>query len=181
MTNPVPALRNFISTTAVLLAFGMCLLAPQGFASEEERAALMALYDATDGPNWTNSTGWGTETDYCDWFGVICLNASVYEIDLRRNNLSGELPQALAQLTQLDELILVGNALTGSLPAWLSELPALKHVYLNNNEFSGSLPVEWAGLQAIQRLYLGDNQLTGALPAWLADIATLDIFDITLN
>ena len=38
-----------------------------------ERDALVALYNSTDGANWTDNTGWlgeaGTE---CSWFGVRC-------------------------------------------------------------------------------------------------------------
>ena len=38
-----------------------------------ERDALIALYNSTDGANWTDNTGWlgeaGTE---CSWFGVRC-------------------------------------------------------------------------------------------------------------
>ena len=40
-----------------------------------ERDALIALYNSTDGDNWTDNTGWlgeaGTE---CSWFGVTCMN-----------------------------------------------------------------------------------------------------------
>ena len=43
-----------------------------------ERDALIALYNSTDGANWTDKTGWlgeaGTE---CSWFGVTCTNESV--------------------------------------------------------------------------------------------------------
>jgi len=35
-----------------------------------DRAALEALYDATDGPNWTDSTNWRTDAPLGDWFGV---------------------------------------------------------------------------------------------------------------
>ena len=38
-----------------------------------ERDALIALYNSTDGANWTDNTGWlgeaGTE---CSWFGIRC-------------------------------------------------------------------------------------------------------------
>ena len=32
--------------------------------------ALMAIYDATDGANWHNNAGWGSDTDYCTCVGV---------------------------------------------------------------------------------------------------------------
>ena len=65
-----------------------------------ERAALIALYDSTDGANWTTDTNWlgavGTE---CTWFGVECrmfdvnpLEMYVYTLDAGGNNLSGIIP-----------------------------------------------------------------------------------------
>ena len=35
-----------------------------------DRAALVALYNATDGPNWTNNSGWLTDTPVGQWYGV---------------------------------------------------------------------------------------------------------------
>ncbi len=35
-----------------------------------DRAALVALYHATDGPNWVNNAGWLTDAPLRDWHGV---------------------------------------------------------------------------------------------------------------
>ena len=55
--------------------FGILLLAVAGLgvpaesrAQEDDRAALVALYDATDGPNWTENTGWNS---MCPHRGVV--------------------------------------------------------------------------------------------------------------
>ena len=60
-----------------------------GFSiSSIERDALVALYNSTDGANWTDNTGWlgeaGTE---CIWFGVTCSSGSVAQIVLNGNSL----------------------------------------------------------------------------------------------
>ena len=34
--------------------------------------ALLALYNATGGHQWTTKTGWGVNTNPCNWFGVGC-------------------------------------------------------------------------------------------------------------
>ena len=60
---------------------------------DHERAALIALYDATQGWNWTKNTNWrnASDTDFrppgteCGWYGISCLyNAArnVYQIYL---------------------------------------------------------------------------------------------------
>ena len=35
-----------------------------------DRAALVALYEATEGPNWVNSENWLTDAPLGDWYGV---------------------------------------------------------------------------------------------------------------
>ena len=38
--------------------------------AERERAALVALYHATDGANWENSANWLSEAPIGEWYGV---------------------------------------------------------------------------------------------------------------
>lgn len=65
---------------------------------------LMALYEATAGDGWFNSTGW-VEGDPCDedsqaWYGVACDAAGeVTGLNLRANNLHGSLPACVCNLT----------------------------------------------------------------------------------
>lgn len=87
----------------------------------DERAALIDLYQSTDGPHWKNTSGWlegpGTE---CDWYGVTCAGIQsegyVVSLSLFDNNLSGTIPETLAQLTRLEWLVLYGNKLSGRIP-----------------------------------------------------------------
>ena len=69
---------------------------------ETERAALISLYESTDGDNWKDNTNWngpvGTE---CSWYGVNCVSGAVYSLDLDGNNLNGKIPAAIGNLTQL--------------------------------------------------------------------------------
>ena len=37
---------------------------------ESDRAALVALYEATDGENWTNNTNWLSDRPIGEWYGV---------------------------------------------------------------------------------------------------------------
>ena len=38
---------------------------------ETDRAVLVALYNATDGANWTNNTNWLTNEAISEWRGVV--------------------------------------------------------------------------------------------------------------
>lgn len=90
--------------------------------SAEEREALVALYEATDGSHWTHRDGWldppGTE---CSWQGVSCWEdpdspPTVTGLDLAENGLVGTLPEALGRLAGLQWLRLDDNRLGGRLP-----------------------------------------------------------------
>ena len=39
-------------------------------SEESDRAALAALYDATGGAGWANSTNWRTSAPLGEWYGV---------------------------------------------------------------------------------------------------------------
>ena len=55
-----------------------------------DRAALVALYNATDGANWKGKTNWNTSAPLSRWFWVETNNAGrVVKLDPRYNNLRG--------------------------------------------------------------------------------------------
>ena len=121
---------------ASILACADCLGKPGfpqrgGGVSAQERQALIAVYEATDGNHWKNHDGWlGPVGSECNWFGVWCDNYSdkfttVKGLDLPDNNLNGLIPKAVGQLTHLHDLFVFGNHLAGKFPdvtieRWLS-------------------------------------------------------------
>ena len=103
--------------------------------------ALMAIYNSTDGPNWTDNTGWGQDCEPCNWFGVTCNDSNRVEtLVLLNNNLTGSLPSEINQLTEMKNLFMDQNALNGVLPAELGDLTNLEALSLHNNQISGSIP-----------------------------------------
>ena len=119
-----------------------------------DKAALVALYNATDGTNWTTSTNWTTEMALSSWHGVTTnSDGRVTALDLGDNGLSGTLPAALGDLSDLQSLLLNGNvALTGSLPDGLRELSALATVEIANTELCapGDAAFQtWLGLETV--------------------------------
>ena len=95
--------------------------------SERERAALAALFDATDGPNWESSDNWLSDAPLSEWSGVTTeYYGSVVGLDLSWIGLNGELPEELGNLRNLQTLLLSGNDLSGCIPGVLiSALSAL--------------------------------------------------------
>ena len=96
---------------------------------------LASLYQATNGDKWTNNQGWLEEENLADWYGIETnQEGRVTRIDLSNNNLQGELPSILAQLTHLKELDLSNNNLQGTLPTQITNLQ-LDTYNVNNNQY----------------------------------------------
>ena len=89
-----------------------------------DRHALLALYDSTDGPNWTKNTNWATDKPLNQWRGVQTDdNGAVTALYLAGNGLHGPIPHALTNLTHLQTLELSANVLTGCIPTPLHDIP----------------------------------------------------------
>ena len=159
---------------ALLPAFAAFLLLTSGTASaqdsvESDRAGLEALYNATDGPNWTGNTHWLSNEPLSEWRGVgVNDDGRVTALSLSNNQLTGEIPVELAQLSQLQELRLYGNQLTGEIPAELGNLAQLNRLYLHGNELNGPIPSWLVNLTELRELSLWSNQLTGTIPPEVA-------------
>ena len=68
-----------------------------------DRAALVALYQATDGPNWEKSANWATDEPLSEWHGITTdLSGRVTKVELPDNDLTGALPAELGNLVQSD-------------------------------------------------------------------------------
>ena len=133
-----------------------------GATTADERAALIALYNATDGPNWTNSNNWLTNQPLSAWHGVYTDESGhVLRLALERNGLNGRFPD-LSVFTHLTSLELSYNGLRGSFPD-LSALTNLTRLELASNELSGPIP-DLSALIKLRRLELTSNELSGPIP-----------------
>ena len=153
-----------------VLAIILCSVAADVRAQgsvESDRAALMALYDAAGGPNWSDNANWGGDAPLRQWTGVITdSDGRVTNLFLPSNGLSGTLPAELGDLTKLEGLSLNVNALRGAIPAELGNLANLKEIYLVGNSLTGSVPAELGNLANLEKLYLAVNSFTGPIPAF---------------
>jgi hypothetical protein len=139
-----------------------------------ECEALAALYDSTDGPGWTDNSGWLLTDTPCSWFGILCSPPGhVSHIDLGNNNLAGSIPSQLGNLPGLDFLQLGYNHIEGSIPPQLGNLSNLTSLSVHDNNLGGPIPPELGSLPALERLVLSENQLTGNIPVELGSLANL--------
>ena len=115
--------KQLINSILLVICVGLILLISISLTyaqvteiPQDEYDALVALYNSTDGDNWTNNSGWLTNNTPSSWFGVTCAGWHV------------------------TILFLVNNQLIGSIPSELSNLVNLLHLHLNRNQLSGNIP-----------------------------------------
>lgn len=85
-------------------------------------------------------------------------------IDLSRNNLSGEIPQTLTELSYSVSLNLSWNQLTGGIPTNIGALHQLESLDFSSNHLSGAIPQNMASLTFLEHLNLSYNNLSGEIP-----------------
>ena len=146
-----------------------------------ECEALVALYNSTNGANWSNNSGWMDTNTPCNWYGVTCSSGHVTQLDLYNNQLSGSIPPELGNLANLRWLTLSNNQLSGSIPPELGSLTNLLDLYLDWNQLSGSIPPELGNLANLQDLDLSNNQLSGSIPPELGNLTNLQHLRLSNN
>ena len=172
-----------------------------------DRAALVALYNATGGANWTNNTNWLSNEALSEWHRVetdedgrvtalrLVANelsggipaelwgnlTNLQVLSLSTNTLSGEIPAELGSLTNLQILSLSANGLSGEIPEELANLANLRRLDLLQNGLSGEIPEELGNLANLEWLYLHSNELSGEIPEELANLANLQYLYLSDN
>ena len=168
------------------LTFALLLSVAPGAAScgapgddPSECAALETFGTSLNYKQWKKSSSWLTSATVCKWFGVTCAGGRVTGLSLRDNDLSGELPASLGNLTRLTSLMLDGAqppsyAGCSSTNLQYSALPpsfyALKHLQVFTAEnacLGGTLADGDAGVGALTALTtfsIHQNRVSGPFP-----------------
>ena len=140
---------------------------------------LVALYHATDGPNWKNNTNWLSDTPLEEWSGVITDNTGrVTILSLNWNQLAGPIPPHLGNLANLEWLSISGNQLSGEIPAELGSLSNLEWLGISENQLNGEIPPWLGSLSNLTGMWLDANQLSGCVPGSLEDQLDFAISDL---
>ncbi|MDE0260421.1 MAG: hypothetical protein OXR82_18795 [Gammaproteobacteria bacterium] len=143
-------------------------------APPSDRDVLVALYDATGGPDWTERGNWLTDAELGEWYGVETDSSGrVTALRLQNNGLEGPLPPELGHLSALRDLVLWNNDLSGPIPPELGNLPNLTSLVVVNSNLSGTIPPELGNLAELSVLLLASSELTGPIPAELGKLVNL--------
>jgi len=156
---------------------------------EQDSLALVAFYNSTGGPDWTNHSGWLTGP-VSTWYGVTVEGDRVVRLgspgSFAFNNLNGEIPSEIGELTNLNKLTIGNNpGLAGTIPIEIEYLVLLEGLGIGNcsslefinlweNKLTGNIPPEIGNLDSLKFLELYSNQLTGTIPPELSNCSNLE-------
>lgn len=169
--------------------------------------ALVALYNATNGEEWT--TRWNLKRPMDTWQQVrvekVDGEMRVTEVMLRgfglkgtipedikymdklryfsveNNNVSGDFPAFLCDMKQLQLITLAGNNFKGEIPAGVFDLPDLEYLVLKINHFSGKLPDNIGNCTSLKTLEIQANELSGEIPSSFSKLSKLRYIQVGGN
>ncbi|KAK3404324.1 hypothetical protein EUGRSUZ_K00631 [Eucalyptus grandis] len=82
---------------------------------------------------------------------------------------------------KLATLALGSNNLYGEIPPSIGNLSQLEYLWLANNQLSGAIPSQLMNLTRLTVLNLGSNRLSGSIPSWLMNMTQLVDLDLSVN
>ncbi|KAK9072500.1 hypothetical protein SSX86_008934 [Deinandra increscens subsp. villosa] len=116
----------------------------------------------------------GTARDFNNIMGLLKV------INLSKNNLTGKIPDELADLHELTALDLSMNALYGRIPSKIGDIKDLQVFDLSNNSLSGDIPSNMCEMHFLSYLDVSYNNLSGRIPS-CPQIQTFDSSRYTRN
>jgi len=153
-------------------------------------SALKALYESTDGDNWSDNTGWdivkaNTPPADCDLENLNGISLDdggrVEYLQLYSNKLKGSIPPQIGNLKSLSVMKMFDNELSGNIPPEIGNLSKLVNLTLSNNQLSGNIPAELGSLMNLTELEFSKNQLNGNIPDELGSLMNLTELHLNNN
>ncbi|CAN1244406.1 Protein NSP-INTERACTING KINASE 1 [Linum perenne] len=156
------------------------LLSPKGVNFEVQ--ALMGIKASLHDPHGVLDNWDGDAVDPCSWTMITCSPESfVIGLGTPSQNLSGTLSPSIANLTNLQIVLLQNNNITGPIPAELGRLSKLHTLDLSNNFFTGDVPSSLGLLRSLQYMRLNNNSLSGEVPMSIGNMTHLVFLDLSYN
>ena len=142
----------------------------------KERAALIELYNAAGGDNWTNNTNWCSDKPVGEWYGVgVNEKGLVTTLDLMNNGIvCNDFPESITDLDYLDCIYLTTTST--EFPKNILNLKQLIYLEWQLNEYKGELPKEISNLQNLT--HLGISGDFTSLPEELGNMKNLEYIGI---
>ncbi|KAL3345972.1 hypothetical protein AABB24_024762 [Solanum stoloniferum] len=107
--------------------------------------------------------------------------SSLQILDLQHNQIHGEFPLILTNISALTSLDVSWNLFSGNIPSAIGNLWRLEELRMTNNSFEGALPFEITNCSDLKVLDLEGNRMTGDIPMFLGDLRSLKTLSLGRN
>ncbi|KAK4275589.1 hypothetical protein QN277_018645 [Acacia crassicarpa] len=197
------------STTLLLALFlSVASFIASVAAGDGEAKALLNWRDSFNDESKLTLSSWSNHTNLCrNWKGISCdKSVSVISIslsnlnlqgtlsslkfaafpnllyfDISYNQLYGNIPHEIGNLSSLLMLNLSDNSFRGPIPPEIWNLTTLNRLDLTTCKFTGQIPHEIGNLRNLNVLCLGDNSLSGSIPEEIGMLSNLLQLDLAKN
>ncbi|XP_030466607.2 probable LRR receptor-like serine/threonine-protein kinase At3g47570 [Syzygium oleosum] len=128
-----------------------------------------------------NQLGSGKPED----LSFLCSLTNITQLEylsIGGNKFGGVLPKCIGNLsTTIKAFLLSFNHISGEIPEEIGDLVNLEVLYMNDNKLSGVIPPNLGALQNLVMLDLSDNKLGGTIPSSLGNLTKLIQLDLRRN
>ncbi|XP_059310397.1 probable LRR receptor-like serine/threonine-protein kinase At3g47570 [Lycium ferocissimum] len=117
----------------------------------------------------------------------ICQLTELNALSISFNNITGEIPKNIGCLSKLEEFYIGDNPIKGTIPTSLGNISTLINLYCGSNCFSfNNLSGRIAAttglhLSNLRELILGANQFEGEIPRYITNASKLERLDLAGN
>jgi Leucine-rich repeat (LRR) protein len=141
-----------------------------------------SLTNASVLSDWSDKTTPCTKNNATNWVGVICVEGSLWGLQLENMGLAGKIDvEILKSLPDLKTFSIMNNNFDGPMPEF-KKMVTLRSIYLSNNHFSGVIPPDaFDGILKLKKVYLAQNEFTGAIPSSLVALPKLLVLRLEGN
>ena len=175
-------MRHLYKLFALLCILLLSASKIQAQANTQDSLAIVDIYNSTNGANWSIKTNWLTTAPLSTWYGITVSVGRVISVDLFSNNLKGNIPSSIGNLTKLSfDIRLEKNQLTGTIPTSIGNLVLVTQINLSGNQLSGAIPNELSNLTKLTYLDMSFNALSGNIPSALGNLSQLGRLFLNAN
>ncbi|XP_058068547.1 probable LRR receptor-like serine/threonine-protein kinase At3g47570 [Magnolia sinica] len=112
---------------------------------------------------------------------IANLSTQLKTLYLGKNKIFGIIPKEIDNLINLYALNLGGNSMKGTLPDAIGKLNELQALSLDRNKFSGQIPPSIGNITRLSKLDLDGNDFQGSIPSSFGNWGFMELFFIAEN